>query len=323
MSENREKRTAPIKVGGVLEKYGIVLILVLICALLSILSPNFLRVANLMNVLRQVSITGVIAVGMTFVIVTGGIDLSVGSIAGITAMVATSLAHGDYPVIVPILAGLATGIVTGALNGFLAAYQDVPPFITTLGSMTALRGLALLYNNGRPIIDLCDEYTVIGGGVIGKVPYPVIIFIVVILIGGFVLRNTRFGRYVYAIGGNEQAAKVSGINVKRIKMSVYMIAGLVSAISGIVISSRVMTGSPSAGDGYEMDAITACVIGGASLSGGEGSVLTTVIGALIVGVMKNGLDLLKVSSYWQQIVKGVIIIVAVLIDIKTKKAKRK
>ena len=246
-----------------------------------------------------------------------------GSITGIVAMVATSLAHPDqFPVIVPVLVGLAVGIVAGAVNGIIIAYGDVPPFITTLGMMTSLRGLAQLYNNGRPIIDLSDEYTEIGGGMLGQVPYPVIIFIVVILIGILFLRFSKFGRHVYAVGGNEQSAKVSGINVKRVKLLVYIIAGFVSALSGIIISSRVMTGSPTAGEGYEMDAITACVIGGASLSGGAGSVLSTVIGALIVGVLSNGLDLLKVSSYWQQIVKGIIIIAAVLIDIKTKAAKR-
>lgn len=312
-----------VNLGSVFERFGIVLILLLICIVLSILSPTFLSLQNFINVFRQVSITGIIAVGMVFVIVTGGIDLSVGSITGIVAMVATSLAHPDqFPVIVPVLVGLAVGIVAGAVNGIIIAYGDVPPFITTLGMMTSLRGLAQLYNNGRPIIDLSDEYTEIGGGMLGQVPYPVIIFIVVILIGILFLRFSKFGRHVYAVGGNEQSAKVSGINVKRVKLLVYIIAGFVSALSGIIISSRVMTGSPTAGEGYEMDAITACVIGGASLSGGAGSVLSTVIGALIVGVLSNGLDLLKVSSYWQQIVKGIIIIAAVLIDIKTKAAKR-
>ena len=307
---------------GLFSKFGIVIILVLICIALSILSPSFLKINNLLNVLRQVSITGVIAVGMTFVVVTGGIDLSVGSIAGMTAMVATSLSHpGQFPVIVPVVCGLLVGIAAGVLNGFLAAYEEIPPFITTLGLMTALRGACLLYNNGRPIIDVGDAYTKIGGGKLFGIPYPVIIFIVIIAIGTFVLKCTRYGRYVYAIGGNERAAKVSGINVKAIKLSVYVIAGFCAALSGIIVSSRVMSGSPSAGEGYEMDAVTACVIGGASLSGGEGGVLTTVIGALIIGVISNGLDLLKVSSYWQQIVKGVIIVAAVLIDSKTKKAR--
>ena len=312
-----------IGIGTIIEKFGIVLILLLICIVLSILSPSFLKIQNLVNIFRQVSITGVIAIGMVFVIVTGGIDLSVGSITGMVAMVATSMAHpGQFPLIVPILAGLLAGLAAGAVNGIIIAYGDVPPFITTLGMMTSLRGVALLYNNGRPIIDLSDEYTQIGGGMLGGVPYPVIIFIVVIAVGAVFLKFSKFGRHVYAVGGNEQSAKVSGINVKRIKMSVYIIAGFVSALSGIIISSRVMSGSPAAGEGYEMDAITACVIGGASLSGGEGSVISTVIGALIVGVVNNGLDLLKVSSYWQQIVKGIIIIAAVLIDIKIKARKK-
>lgn len=312
-----------ISAGTIFEKFGIVLILILICITLSVLTPSFLSIKNFVNVLRQVSITGIIAVGMVFVVVTGGIDLSVGSITGVVAMIASSLAHpGEYPLIVPVLVGLLAGIAAGAVNGIIIAYGEVPPFITTLGMMTSLRGLALLYNNGRPIIDLSEEYTAIGGGKLGGIPYPVVIFLVVIVIGVLFLRFSIFGRHVYAVGGNEQSAKVSGINVKKIKLMVYMTAGFVAALSGIIISSRVMSGSPSAGEGYEMDAITACVIGGASLSGGEGSVISTVIGALIVGVLNNGLDLLKVSSYWQQIVKGIIIIAAVLIDVKTK-AKRK
>ena len=314
-----------VSAGTLFERFGIVLILILICLVLSILSPSFLSIKNFVNVFRQVSMTGIIAVGMVFVIVTGGIDLSVGSITGVVAMISTSLAHpGQFPLFVPVLAGLLAGTAAGALNGIIIAYGDVPPFITTLGMMTSLRGLALLYNNGRPIIDLSEEYTAIGGGMLfGEIPYPVVIFLIVIVVGVLFLRYSKFGRHVYAVGGNEQSAKVSGINVKRVKLIVYMIAGFVSALSGIIISSRVMTGSPSAGEGYEMDAITACVIGGASLSGGEGSVVSTVIGALIVVVLNNGLDLLKVSSYWQQIVKGIIIIAAVLIDIKTKAAKRK
>ncbi len=316
-------RAGKITVSGFFERFGIVMILLLICAVLSVLTPSFLNIRNFSNIFRQVSITGIISVGMAFVIITGGIDLSVGSIAGVTAMVATSLAHpGEYPLFVSLLAGVAVGVAAGAVNGVLIAYGEVPPFITTLGMMTLLRGVAQLYNNGRPIIDLSDAYTAIGGGFLFGVPNPVIIFVVIILLGVVFLHYTKFGRHVYAVGGNEQSARVSGINVRRVKMIVYMITGFVSAVSGIIISSRVMSGSPIAGEGYEMDAITACVIGGASLSGGEGSVLSTVIGALIVGVLKNGLDLLKVSSYWQQIVKGIIIIAAVLIDITTKKKRR-
>lgn len=312
-----------ITVSTIFEKFGIVLILVLICIILSILSPTFLGIKNFLNVFRQVSITGIISVGMVFVIVTGGIDLSVGSIAGVVAMIATSLAHpGEYPLVVSVAVGILAGIAAGAISGAIIAYGNVPPFITTLGMMTSLRGLALLYNNGRPITDLSDAYTTIGGGMIGGIPNPVLIFLAVIAVGVLFLRYSKFGRHVYAVGGNEQAAKVSGIHVRKIKLTVYMIAGAVSALSGIIISSRVMTGSPVAGEGYEMDAITACVIGGASLSGGEGGVISTVIGALIVGVLNNGLDLLKVSSYWQQIIKGIIIIAAVLIDTKTKEKRK-
>lgn len=309
-------------IGNIIQKFGILIILLAICAVLSIVTPSFLKFSNFMNVLRQVSITGLIAVGMVFAIATGGIDLSVGSITGVVAMVAASLAHpGEHSLPFILIMGCLTGIAAGLLNGIIIAYGDVPPFIATLGTMTSLRGVAMLYNDGRPINDLSDEYTSIGGGMIGSIPIPVIIFLVVIVIGFIFLNYSKFGRHVLAVGGNEVAAKVSGINIRRVKLMVYAITGFAAALSGIVISSRVMSGSPSAGEGYEMDAVTACVIGGASLSGGEGSVLSTIIGALIVGVVNNGLDLMKVSSYWQQVVKGLIVILAVLIDIKAKRNK--
>lgn len=318
---NTEKNKLDVR--SVIERFGIVIILLILCIALSIITPSFLQIKNFMNVLRQVSITGIIAVGMIFVIATGGIDLSVGSITGVVAMVATSLAHPDqFPLIVPILVGLLVGVAAGFVNGVIVAYGEVPPFITTLGSMTSLRGAAMIYNNGRPIIDLSEIYTKIGGGMVGSVPVPVIIFLVIIALGTIILHYTRFGRHVFAVGGNELAAKVSGINVKRVKLSVFMITGFVSAVTGIVVSSRVMSGSPIAGEGYEMDAITACVIGGASLSGGEGGVVSTIIGALIVGVVSNGLDLMHVKSYWQSVVKGIIVVAAVLIDIQTKKNRK-
>ncbi len=296
-------------------KYGIYIAFVLLCIVLSLTSPVFLKYENILNVLRQISINGIIAVGITFVIITGGIDLSVGSIVGLSAVIATSFAQANtYPLIVPITVGLLAGLICGVVNGLIISYGKVAPFIVTLGMLTIARGVTLVYTSGRPVINLSDTYGQIGGGYLWGIPIPVYILVLVAAIGLFILKFTKYGRHVYAIGGNELAAKVSGLNTSAIKIGVYSIAGVAAGISGVVLSSRVMTGSPVAGQGYELDAIAACVIGGTSLSGGIGSVAGTLIGALIIGVMNNGLDLLNVSSYFQQIIKGVIIIAAVLLD---------
>jgi ribose/xylose/arabinose/galactoside ABC-type transport system permease subunit len=306
-----------LSVSKSLAKYGIYLALFVLCAVLSIISPAFLSAENLLNVLRQVSINGMIAVGMTFVIITGGIDLSVGSVMALSAVVATSLAHPNtYPVIVPVLVGLLVGLLCGGINGLLIARWKVAPFIVTLGMMTAARGLTLVYTNGRPINNLSDAYNQIGGGYVAGIPIPVIVLVGIIAIGIFVLNFMKFGRHVYALGGNEAAAKSSGLNINFIKIGVYSIVGITAGLAGVVLSSRVMAGSPVLGQGYELDAIAAVVIGGTSLFGGVGSVAGTIVGALIIGVMNNGLDLLNVSSYYQQVVKGVIIILAVLLDRK-------
>ena len=258
--------------------------------------------------------------GMTCVILTGGIDLSVGSIVALAAVVATSFAHPDtYPVAVPIALGLGVGAAIGLLNGVIIAKGAIAPFVVTLGMMTMARGAGLVFSSGRPIINLSDEYNSIGGGYFLGIPIPIFLFVGVLLAGIFLLRFARFGRHVYAVGGNEQASKLSGLNTGRIKIAVYGLSGLFSGFAGVLLSSRVMTGSPVAGVGYELDAIAAVVIGGSSLSGGAGSIYGTIIGTLIIGIMNNGLDLLNVSSYYQQIVKGSIIIGALLLDINRKK----
>jgi ribose/xylose/arabinose/galactoside ABC-type transport system permease subunit len=300
-----------------LTNYGITIAFIILCVVLTIASPAFMTVDNILNILRQVSIIGIISVGMTFVIINGGIDLSVGSVLALSAVVATSFAHPDsYPLIVPIVIGMLVGTACGAVNGFVIAKWNIAPFIVTLGMMTVARGLTLVYTGGRPVTDLSEGYTNLGGGHILGIPIPIIFFIVVALIGSFILKFTKFGRYVFASGGNEQATKVSGINVNWVKIGVYSIVGLASGLAGILLSSRVMTGSPVLGTMYELDAIAAVVIGGTSLAGGIGSVGGTILGVLIVGVMNNGLDLLNVSSYYQQILKGLIIVLAVLLDHK-------
>ena len=285
---------------------------------------HFLTEKNIINVLRQVSYNGVIAVGMTFVIITGNIDLSVGGVVGLAAIVACDFAHpGEYPLIIPILVALGIGALVGLINGIGIAYGHVPAFIMTLGTNTILRGVIMLYNNGKPVLNLSEQYQAIGSGYLGKIPIPVIILIAVLLLGWFILNKTRFGRHVLAVGGNEQAARVSGINTKLVKITVYIMSGIFSAIAGMIISARVNAGSPTLGTGYENDAIAAAVIGGTSMMGGQGSMIGTIGGILIIGVMNNGLDLLNVSSYYQQVAKGIIIIAAVLFDMLSKSRKSK
>jgi ribose/xylose/arabinose/galactoside ABC-type transport system permease subunit len=300
-----------------LSRYGILLAFLILIIVMAVLSPSFLKFTNIMNILRQTSINGIVAVGMTFVIILAGIDLSVGSVLALAAVVAASLAHpGHYPVILPVLAGLLAGTLCGFINGIIIAGRKIAPFIVTLAMMTMARGAALVYTNGRPVIELSDVYNKIGGSYLLGIPIPVIIFVIVVFLGWFLLSMTVFGRHVYATGGNKTAAELSGIVTSRVTVIVYSLTGLLAGLAGIVLSSRVMSGSPAMGQGYELDAIAAVVIGGTKLTGGVGTIAGTVLGALIIGVMNNGLDLLSVSSYWQQIVKGLIILLAVMIDRK-------
>ena len=320
---------------GFIRTYSIVFIFLAMVVGLSILSDAFLQPRNLVNVIRQISVMGLIAIGVTMVIITTGIDLSSGSILALAAVFAASLGQQPdwhdakypglmLPVIIPVLAALLIGALCGAINGGLIAKFKIPPFIATLGMMTVARGFALLYSN-RPVSGLTDSYNFIGQGEVFKVfpvpnqpplgiPIPVIILVVVAVGSHIMLNNTRFGRHIYAIGGNVQAALISGLNVNRILIVVYAIAGLLSGLAGLVLSSRIGSGQPGLAVGIELDAIAAAVIGGTSLSGGVGTIWGTIIGALIIGVLNNGLDLLNVSAYWQTIVKGSIIVVAVIID---------
>lgn len=305
----------------IMGKYGIYVALLLLMAAMSIASPHFLTANNLINLIRQIAVKGILAVGMTFILLTGGIDLGVGSVLALSGVICTSLATTEHtiPLIVALLVGLAVGAACGAFNGLFVSKFSVPPFIVTLAMTTMASGAALIYSKGRPIINLTDAYKVIGGKSIGPIPISIIVFIVVIAIAVFVLEFTTYGRHIRAVGGNEQAAITSGINVPAIKFSAYMIMGVCASIAAILLTSRVQTGNPSAGTGYEMDAIAAAVIGGTSLSGGVGTVAGSVVGILIIGVLSNGLDLLNVSSYLQDIITGVIVLVAVLMDRKKNK----
>ena len=294
---------------------GLPIALVLLTGALSLARPNFLNLANLVNLVRQISINGILAVGVTYVLLTGGVDLSLGSVVALSGVAAACFAHpGQYPVIVPVMMGVLAGAACGAVNGLVVARGRVAPFIVTLGMMTAARGLALLVSGGRPVSNLATGFTHIGGGNLAGVPEPIVIFFLVAALSQVLLKNMRFGRYVYAVGGNENAALASGVPVRGVKMSAYTLCGALAGLAGVVLASRITTGQPNAGIGYELDAIAAVVIGGTSLNGGVGGVGGTILGALLMGVINNGLDLLNVSSYYQQVVKGLIIVGAVWLD---------
>jgi inositol transport system permease protein len=313
-------------VSSIFSKYGIFLVFAVMVLVASLLSPAFMSRINLINIVRQMSVVGLIALGVTGVIVSAGIDLSSGSVVGLTAVVAASLAQDPefstpfypgvhVPLIVSVLAACAVGALVGLINGSLVAKTRIPPFIATLGTYTAIRGVALLYTGGRPISDLTDAYNFIGQGDVFGLPVPIIILVIMAVVTHILYAHTKFGKYIYAIGGNEQAARVSGIDASKYKMLIYVYAGFLAGLAGLMVSSRIGSGQPGLGVGYELDAIAAAVIGGSSLSaGGIGTVAGTIIGALIIGVLNNILDLMNVSAYWQQIIKGCIIVGAVILD---------
>jgi ribose transport system permease protein len=295
--------------------------LMVLCLVLTIASPHFLTVSNLLNVAQQTSINAIIAAGMTFVIISAGIDLSVGSILAFTGVVLGSLVTRGFPLPVCIVGALSLGLLCGFLNGALISFGRLPPFIATLGMMSVARGGALLYTQGRPISGFPDNFRFLATGEVFHIPMPVIIMGGIYAIAHFLLSRTKLGRYTYAIGGNEQAAHLSGVNVRFYKMLVYGISGLLSAMAAVILSARLNSAQPIAGIMYELDAIAATVIGGTSLMGGEGKIAGTLIGALIMGVLRNGLNLLDVSSYVQQTIIGLVIISAVFLDMSLKKAK--
>lgn len=292
--------------------------LLVIVTIITILNPSFLSLANILNVLRQVSINALIAFGMTFVILTGGIDLSVGSMLALSgAVTATLMASGVDPIL-SILIGLLVGVILGAINGFIISKGKVAPFIATLATMTIYRGLTLMFTDGRPVSGLGESafFELMGRGYFFGIPVPAITMMFSFLVLYLILKKTTFGRRVYAVGGNEEASILSGIKADRIKIYVYSLTGFLSALAGIILTSRLNSAQPTAGAMYELDAIAAVVLGGTSLTGGRGWIVGTLIGALIIGVLNNGLNLLGVSSFFQQVVKGSVILLAVLLDRK-------
>jgi ribose/xylose/arabinose/galactoside ABC-type transport system permease subunit len=296
--------------------------LLLLCLLLTFLSPYFLTVSNLLNVLEQTAINAVIAVGMTFVIVSGGIDLSVGSMVAFAGVLLASALQAPLPVGVAIAAGVVAGALCGAVNGLLITLGRLPPFIATLGMMSVARGAALVFTSGRPVSGFEAGFRSLATSRIMGIPAPVLVAAVVYVMAHLLLTRTRFGRYVYAIGGNEEATRLSGVAVRFHKTMVYVLSGVMSALAAVLLTARLNSAQPIAGIMYELDAIAATVIGGTSLLGGSGTLGGTLVGALIMGVLRNGLNLLGISSFLQQIVIGVVIIVAVLVDSILKRPGR-
>ncbi|AWB07939.1 ribose ABC transporter permease (plasmid) [Azospirillum humicireducens] len=292
--------------------------LIVLMAVVAILSPSFLTVDNLLNILRQTSINAVIAVGMTYVILSGGIDLSVGSVLAFCGAVCAWLVAGDMSIWLAIPISLLLGAGLGAVNGVVIGTGGVQPFVATLVAMTMLRGATLVFTDGRPITTgsgaAADAFWSVGGGYLLGIPVPVVIAGVVFAVCGLVLTRTRFGRYTYAVGGNEVVARLSGIRVNFEKTTIYALSGLLAALAGVILTARLESAQPTAGAGYELDAIAAVVVGGTSLSGGKGTLFGTLVGALIIGVLNNALNLMDVSSYYQMIAKGAVILLAVLAD---------
>ena len=296
------------------EKFSLLLALFLIAAVISFLSPYFLTTDNMINILMQASINLTIALGMTFVIATGGIDLSVGSIVGLSGMILAKLLQAEFGLPVAVLVTLFCGILMGIINGILITRIDLPPFIATLGTVSIFRGITLISNEGRPAYGLSSQVLSVISGRLGPIPIPVIIAFVSAILAYFVLKYTIIGEYTLAIGGNEEAVHLSGVPVARYKTIVYAISGLMSALAGIVLTARLTAAEPIAGQGYDLDAIAAVVIGGTSLSGGVATIFGTVIGALIMSVLRNGLNLLNIQSYYQLVAIGSVIVLAVAVD---------
>ncbi len=298
---------------------GTVAGLLALCLALWIATPHFATVSNLVNVVEQSAIIGIVAAGMTFVILTGGIDLSVGSIVALSGIALGTLVRAGLPLPASVAGALAAGLLCGAVNGALVTLGRLPPFIATLGMMSVARGAALMLSDGRPISGFPEALRALATGRVGGVPVPVLVMLAVYLVAHVVLSRTLLGRYTYAIGGNEEAAALSGIAVRWYKGAVYAISGLLSALTALVLVARLDSAQPIAGIMYELDAIAAVVIGGTSLLGGSGSVMGTLVGALIMAVLRNGLNLLGVSSYVQQVAIGVVIVVAVLVDMALRR----
>ncbi|MED3688554.1 ribose ABC transporter permease [Peribacillus butanolivorans] len=303
---------------GIWQKFGPLLALILLFIVITVLNPSFMEPNNILNLLRQTSINALIAFGMTFIILTGGIDLSVGSILALSSALMAGMMVSGLDPILAIFVGVLLGTLMGVINGILVSKGKMAPFIVTLATMTIFRGLTLVYTDGKPITGIGDSelFQMLGRGYFLGLPVPAVVMIIAFFILWFLLHKTSFGRKTYAIGGNEKASRISGIKVDRVKVAIYGLAGTMAAIAGAILTSRLNSAQPTAGQSYEMDAIAAVVLGGTSLSGGKGRLFGTLVGVLIIGTLNNGMNLLGVSSFYQQVVKGAVILVAVLLDRK-------
>lgn len=294
------------------DRFGVLVVFVLLFAVSCMLSDRFLQTSNLFNILRQISMFGILSVGMTFVIVSGGIDLSVGSIIALVCVITANMVN-NHGIIPAILVALLVGAFVGLINGVGIAYGKLQPFIMTLGTMYMASGAASIYTNGTPI-SIKGNFSKIGNSMLfNTIPLPAIYFIVILIAAYLVMRNTRFGRHVYSIGSNKEATRLAGVDVKKVTLSVYILSGVLAAVTGIIFAAQMASGSPVAGEGYEMNAITAAVVGGTSMSGGKGNLLGTFLGAVIMGILSNIMNLCGVSSYWQTVLTGLILVVAILV----------
>ena len=306
------------------ENLGILIGFVVLCIALSIVSPAFLTEGNILNILRQVSTNANLALGMTLVIIICGIDLSVGSIVALSGTVAGGLiAFSGVSIPVAVFVGVLVGTLAGAFNGVLVAYTGIPAFIVTLGMYNIARGAAYVYTGGQPIRVMNADFNVIGAGYLGPIPLPVIYSFVFLLVTAIILNKTKLGRHIYAVGGNKEAARFTGIKIKRVEIFVYTFTGFLSAFSGVVLAARMFSGQPTVGIGFELDAIAAVVLGGTSMTGGIGKIGGTLIGVLVIGVLNNGLNLLNINSFWQLIIKGVVILAAVYVDMMKREKRSK
>ena len=331
MEEKTKKTTATAGVGNAVKIYfkenlGIIVAFLVLCVFLSVFpktSGSFFTRQNIFNVLRQISTNLFLACGMTMVIILGGIDLSVGSIIALSGCISAGcVARYNLPLPIALLMGLSAGLLVGMFNGAVIRKTTIPAFIVTLATMNIAKGLAYVYTGGSPVRVVTKEWQFLGAGYVGIFPTPVVILVIVLIITAIIMNKTKMGRHMYAVGGNQQAAEFSGIKVEKVKFFVHAFSGLMAGLAGIVLASRMYSGQPTAGDGAEMDAIAAVVVGGTSMAGGSGKIGGTIIGGLIIGVLNNGLNLLNVNSFWQYVVKGVVILLAVFLDYFRNKGKK-
>jgi ribose transport system permease protein len=331
MEKKTKKTTATAGVGNAVKIYfkenlGIIVAFLVLCVFLSVFpktSGSFFTRQNIFNVLRQISTNLFLACGMTMVIILGGIDLSVGSIIALSGCISAGcVARYNLPLPIALLMGLLVGLLVGMFNGAVISKTTIPAFIVTLATMNIAKGLAYVYTGGSPVRVVTKEWQFLGAGYVGIFPTPVVILVIVLIITAIIMNKTKMGRHMYAVGGNQQAAEFSGIKVEKVKFFVHAFSGLMAGLAGIVLASRMYSGQPTAGDGAEMDAIAAVVVGGTSMAGGSGKIGGTIIGGLIIGVLNNGLNLLNVNSFWQYVVKGVVILLAVFLDYFRNKGKK-